>query len=192
MKNVLILSSSPRKGGNTDLLCDEFAKGAKEAGNKVTKIRIADKKIGYCTGCYACQKTHKCVIKDDAAAILKKMQAADVIVFGTPAYFYSCTGQLKVLFDRTVAIYPDLPNKQYYYLLAQADENKDTFAGTIKSLDGFLDCYEGSKLKGMVAPRIAPAYGSSLRSGDMLRASTRRARSRGRSISPRPASSVSG
>ena len=87
MKNVLILSSSPRKGGNTDLLCDEFAKGAKEAGNKVTKIRIADKKIGYCTGCYACQKTHKCVIKDDAAAILKKMQAADVIVFGTPAYF---------------------------------------------------------------------------------------------------------
>ena len=191
MKNVLILSSSPLKGGNTDLLCDEFAKGAKEAGNKVTKIRIADKKIGYCTGCYACQKTHKCVIKDDAAAILKKMQAADVIVFGTPAYFYSCTGQLKVLFDRTVAIYPDLPNKQYYYLLAQADENKDTFAGTIKSLDGFLDCYEGSKLKGMVAPRIAPAYGSSLRSGDMLRASTRRARSRGRSISPRPTSSVS-
>ena len=191
MKNVLILSSSPRKGGNTDLLCDEFAKGAKEAGNKVTKIRIADKKIGYCTGCYACQKTHKCVIKDDAAAILKKMQAADVIVFGTPAYFYSCTGQLKVLFDRTVAIYPDLPNKQYYYLLAQADENKDTFAGTIKSLDGFLDCYEGSKLKGVVAPRIAPAYGSSLRSGDMLRASTRRARSRGRSISLRPTSSVS-
>ena len=64
MKNVLILSSSPRKGGNTDLLCDEFAKGAKEAGNKVTKIRIAEKKIGYCTGCYACQKTHKCVIRD--------------------------------------------------------------------------------------------------------------------------------
>ena len=88
-----------------------------------------------------------------------------MIVFGTPAYFYSCTGQLKVLFDRTVAIYPDLPNKQYYYLLAQGDESKDTFAGTIKSLDGFLDCYEGSKLKGMVAPRIAPAYGSSLRSG---------------------------
>ena len=151
MKNVLILSSSPRKGGNTDLLCDEFAKGAREAGNKVMKIRLAERKIGYCTGCYACKKTGKCVIKDDAPAILKKMQAADVIVFGTPAYFYSCTGQLKVLFDRSVAIYPDLPNKQYYYLLAQGDGNKDTFAGTIKSLDGFLDCYEGSKCKGMVA-----------------------------------------
>lgn len=151
MTNILILSSSPRKGGNTDLLCDAFVKGAKVAGNKVTKIRIAEKKIGYCTGCYACQRDHKYVIKDDAAAILKKMLAADVIVFGTPAYFYSCTGQLKVLFDRSVAIYPNLTNKQYYYLLAQGDENKDTFAGTIKSLDGFLDCYEGSKLKGMVA-----------------------------------------
>ena len=74
-------------------------------------VRITGKKIGYCTGCYACQKTHRCVIKDDAVAILQKMQAADVIVFGTPAYFYSCTGQFKVLFDRTVAIYPDLPNK---------------------------------------------------------------------------------
>ena len=62
---------------------------------------------------------------------------------------------MKNVFDRTVAIYPDLPNKQYYYLLAQGDENSDTFAGTIKSLDGFLDCYDGSKLKGKVlAPGI--------------------------------------
>ena len=132
MKNVLILSSSPRKGGNTDLLCDAFAKGAKEAGNKVTKIRVADKKIGYCTACYACKKTGKCVIKDDAAAIFKKMMAADVIVFGAPAYFYSCPAQLKALFDRSVVIYPNLINKQYYYLLVQADENKEMFAGTIK------------------------------------------------------------
>ena len=52
-------------------------------------------------------------------------------------------------------IYPNLTSKQYYYLLVQADENKEMFAGTIKSLDGFLDCYEGSKLKGMVA---APGF----------------------------------
>ena len=155
MKNVLILSSSPRKGGNTDILCEAFAKGAKEVGNKVTKIRVADKKIGYCTACYACKRTGKCVIKDDTAAILKKMLATDVIVFGAPAYFYSCPAQLKALFDRSVAIYPTLTNKQYYYLVVQADEDKQTLAGTIKSLDGFLDCYEGSKLKGMVA---APGF----------------------------------
>ena len=95
MKNVLVLSSSPRKGGNSDLLCDAFAKGAKKAGHKVAKIRVADKKVGYCTGCYACQKTGKCVIKDDAAAILKKMMASDVIVFASPVYFYSVCAQLK-------------------------------------------------------------------------------------------------
>ena len=63
MKNILILSSSPRKGGNTDLLCDAFAKGAKEAGNKVTKIRVADKKIGYCTACYVTTRSDHFVTK---------------------------------------------------------------------------------------------------------------------------------
>nr|MCR5751310.1 NAD(P)H-dependent oxidoreductase [Kiritimatiellia bacterium] len=54
-KKVLIISSSPRKGGNSDILCDAFAEGAKESGHAVEKVRIAALKIGYCTGCYACQ-----------------------------------------------------------------------------------------------------------------------------------------
>jgi len=155
MKNVLIISSTPRKGGNSDLLCDEFAKGAKESGNKVAKIRIADRKIGYCTGCYACQKTGKCVIKDDAEAVLKKMLAADVIVFASPVYFYSVSAQLKALFDRSVVYYPNITGKQYYFLMTMGDDNKAMAEGTIKAMQGFLDCYDGSKLKGMVvAPGI--------------------------------------
>ena len=51
-KNVLILSGSPRNGGNSDLLCDEFMRGALESGNQVEKIRVAEKKIGYCKACY--------------------------------------------------------------------------------------------------------------------------------------------
>lgn len=43
-KKVLILSGSPRKGGNSDILCDEFMRGAQEAGNQVEKIRVAAKK----------------------------------------------------------------------------------------------------------------------------------------------------
>ncbi len=65
MKQVLILSGSPRKGGNSDLLCDQFLLGAKEAGNQVEKIFLRDKKIGYCIGCGVCNTTHKCVLKDD-------------------------------------------------------------------------------------------------------------------------------
>ena len=52
MKKVLILSGSPRIGGNSDMLCDEFMKGAIESGNQVEKINVSKKKIDYCKGCY--------------------------------------------------------------------------------------------------------------------------------------------
>ena len=72
MKNVLILSGSPRKGGNSDLLCDEFMRGAKEAGNNVTKINVASKKIAPCHACYFCREHGgECAYKDDMAEILQ-------------------------------------------------------------------------------------------------------------------------
>lgn len=57
-KKVLILSGSPRKGGNSDLLCDEFMRGAQEAGNEVEKIRVVSKKIAPCSACYFCRSHH--------------------------------------------------------------------------------------------------------------------------------------
>lgn len=47
--NILMISSSPRKGGNSDLLCDQFGKGAFESGHQVKKIQLAGKAIGFCT-----------------------------------------------------------------------------------------------------------------------------------------------
>ena len=67
-KKILILSGSPRKGGNSDILCDEFLRGAQGAGHKVKKVRVAEKKVAPCSGCYYCS-THGgvCVHKDDMA-----------------------------------------------------------------------------------------------------------------------------
>jgi multimeric flavodoxin WrbA len=62
-KKVLVLSASPRKGGNSDLLCDQFMLGAKEAGNQAEKIFLRDKKINYCVGCLACQSNVEYVCK---------------------------------------------------------------------------------------------------------------------------------
>ena len=149
-KKVLIISSTPRKDGNSDKLCDAFAEGAKGAGNEVEKVRIADLKIGYCTGCYACQKTGKCAIKDDVQGVIDKMMAADVIVLASPVYFYTICAQLKALIDRTVVVYPNLTNKRFYYILTMADTNRDKFDGSLAALRGFLDCYEGSKEADMV------------------------------------------
>ena len=149
-KKVLIISSSPRKGGNSDILCDAFAEGAKEAGTEVEKVRISDLKIGYCTGCYTYQKAGKCAIKDDAQGVIDKMRTADVIVLASPVYFYSICAQLKALIDRTVVVYPNLTNKRFYYILTMADTDRTKFDGPIAALRGFLDCYEGSKESGMV------------------------------------------
>ena len=69
-KKVLILSGSPRRGGNSDTLCDEFMRGAEDTGNTVVKVFLGDYKINYCTGCGVCNGTHQCVQKDDMAEIL--------------------------------------------------------------------------------------------------------------------------
>ena len=66
-KKVLILSASPRQGGNSDLLCDQFLLGAKEAGHQGEKIFLSAKRINYCTGCYACKGKGNCVQKDTLA-----------------------------------------------------------------------------------------------------------------------------
>ena len=150
-KKVLILSSSPRKGGNSDLLCDEFMRGAKESGHDVEKIFIAQKKINYCMGCGVCNSTSKCVQHDDMAEILDKMVSADAIVLATPIYFYSMDGQLKTLIDRTVPRYTEIRNKDFYYIMTAADTNKDMLKRTVEAIRGFTeDCLSGAKEKGII------------------------------------------
>ena len=150
MKNVLILSGSPRRNGNSDLLCYEFFRGAEDAGNQVEKIFVRDKKIGYCNACYGCRKTGKCVIKDDMAEILEKMHWADVIVMASPVYFYSIDAQLKALIDRTVARWLEVKNKEFYYIVTAADEALASADTTLACFRGYAECVEGAKEMGII------------------------------------------
>lgn len=150
-KKVLIISSSPRKDGNSEILCDEFRKGAITSGNEVEKISISDKKIGYCLGCGACNSSLECVQKDDMAKLLEKMIAADVIVLATPVYFYSMSAQLKAFIDRTVPRYTEITDKEFYYIVTAADTEISSMQKTIESLRGFtLDCLHGAVEKGII------------------------------------------
>ena len=79
MKNVLILSSSPRVNGNSDLLCQEFYRGAADAGHNVEIIRLNEKDINYCIGCYACHKTGTCFRKDDMVDLKSFFQKTSYI-----------------------------------------------------------------------------------------------------------------
>ena len=151
MKKVLILSGSPRKGGNSDLLCDEFMRGAMEAGNDVEKIRVAEKKIGYCSACYYCQESGgECAKKDDMPEILQKMIDADVIVLSSPVYFYSIDAQLKALIDRTVARWTEVKDKEFYYIATCADDEKASQERTLECFRGYADCVEGAKEMGVI------------------------------------------
>ncbi len=150
-QRVLLLSASPRKGGNSDLLCDQFMKGAIESGNHAEKIFLREKKIHFCLGCMACQSNGgECVQKDDMAGILEKMTVADVIVMATPVYFYTMNAQMKTLIDRTHPKYPDFGTKDIYFIIAAADTSREALERTIEGFRGFLSCYSGLNEKGTV------------------------------------------
>lgn len=150
-KKVLILSGSPRKGGNSDLLCDEFMRGAQEAGHDVEKIRVAEKKVHPCSACYFCREHGgACVHKDDMAGILQKMIDADVLVLASPVYFYSIDAQLKAVIDRTVARWLEVRNKEFYYIVTLADEDKSAVETTLACLRGYADCVNGAKEMGVI------------------------------------------
>ncbi|MBO4606976.1 MAG: flavodoxin family protein [Prevotella sp.] len=98
--NILILSGSPRKGGNTESLVEAFAKGAAEH-HHVEIVSVRDYKVSPCLGCNACFKTNGiCAQKDDRAVIYEKMSQADMLVIASPVYFYGISAQLKAVIDR--------------------------------------------------------------------------------------------
>ena len=149
MKKVLILSGSPRRGGNSDILCDEFMKGALDSGNEVEKIFVAEKKISPCTGCYYCKNSGgRCAFNDDMTDILQKIIDCDVLVLSSPVYFYSICAQLKTLIDRCVARWREIANKDLYYIATAAEADEDTLDTTLACFHGFAMCIDGYEEKG--------------------------------------------
>ena len=151
MKSVLIITTSPRVGGNSDKLAEQFALGAKEAGNNVEIISLAGKNIQFCKGCLSCVKTLRCFMHDDADAIRAKMREAEVIVWATPVYYYSISGQMKTMIDRANPLYGDDYRFRDIYLLASAAEDEaETVNGARTAVQGWIDCFEKAELKGVV------------------------------------------
>ncbi len=156
-EKVLIISSSPRRGGNSDRLCDEFMKGAQASGKSAEKIFLKDYKINYCVGCGACSERNlPCPQKDDAAMLVQKMIDADIIVMATPVYFYSISAQMKTLIDRTCARYTEMIGKKFYFIMTCAESDPACMDRTLEDFRGFLDCLENAQEVG--ALRVAGVW----------------------------------
>ena len=150
-KKILVISTSPRKGSNSDQLAEDFIRGAQDAGNTVEKIALRDKAMGFCKGCLSCVRTQRCVIADDANAIVEKMLHSDVIVFATPIYYYEMSGQMKTMLDRSNPLYgSDYQFRDIYLLTAAAEDEASTPEGAIHGLQGWIACFEKAHLAGTV------------------------------------------
>ena len=148
-KKVLIVSTSLRAGSNSELLAREAERGARDAGCDVEFVSLKDKDIRFCKGCLACQKTQKCVLKDDAVWIAEKVKSADTLVFVTPIYYYEMSGQMKTLLDRMNPLYPSDYSFRKVYMLSTATEDEETTPEkALNGLQGWVDCFEKAELAG--------------------------------------------
>jgi len=166
-KKVLVLLGSPRKNGNSAILADKIAKGAKSAGAKVETLFIHGMEISPCNSCYACQKPNNkgCSIKDDMQIIYRKLREADAWVIASPVYWFTVSAQTKLWMDRCFALLPDsaevFANKRIAIAMSYGDI--DPFkSGCVNALRTFQDAYGyvQSCIVGMV-------YGSAMDAGEI-------------------------
>ena len=149
MSKVLIITTSLRAKSNSDVLAERLLAGAKDAGHDVEMISLKGKTIKFCIGCLACQKTQRCVLKDDAVAIAEKVKNADTLVFVTPIYYYEMSGQMKTLLDRMNPLYPsDYKFRKVYLLSVAAEDEEETPEKAISGMQGWVDCFEKAELVG--------------------------------------------
>ncbi len=151
MKKIIVVTSSPRRGGNSETLATRFAEGAISAGNSVEFVSVKDLDLQFCIGCMYCQNHDKCVLDDKMNSLYSKFQHADVLVFATPVYYYSVSGQLKTLLDRLNPLYPRKNAfKEVYLLATSAEDDESAMDGCISDINGWIACFDGVQLKGVL------------------------------------------
>ncbi len=147
MSKVLVITTSLRTKSNSDILAERLIAGAKDAGHDVEQISLKGKEIKFCIGCLACQKSQKCIQKDDAVRIAEKVKDAETLVFVTPIYYYEMSGQMKTLLDRLNPLYPTDYRFRRIYMLSVAAENEAYVPEkAVSGLKGWVDCFEKAEL----------------------------------------------
>jgi len=164
---VLGLYGSPRKGGNTDILLDEFLRGCEEKGATCERIRVARLQVGGCRGCGGCERTGRCVVEDDMQAVYEALEKSDRVVLAAPIYFYNVPAQVKAVIDRTQALWTRKyireeaghgaaagPARKGFFIGVGATRGKRLFDGTLQTMRYFFDAidveYAGTLVYGEV------------------------------------------
>jgi multimeric flavodoxin WrbA len=162
---VLIMKGSPRPQGNSALLADRLADGAREAGAEVESVYVHDRQIRPCQACNHCARHDgRCVIRDDMQALYPKITRADALVIVSPIYWYAVSAQTKLWLDRCYALVMDpggdrTAGKDFGAILTYAQPDVES-SGAINVLGMLADIFERGILVGIV-------HGSAYRAGEI-------------------------
>lgn len=131
-KKVLVLASSPRVDGNSDLLAQAWTRGAEEKGHRVKKVYLQQLQIRGCLGCNQCYRTGKpCIQQDGMQEIYPLLEWADAVLLVSPIYFSWFSAQFKACLDRLYAIGHvngyRYPHKECMLLMTAEDDRPTTF-----------------------------------------------------------------
>ena len=136
-KKILVLTGSPRTGGNSEQLADAFIRGAESAGHEVTKFRAGKSRI---LGCIACNKCYSkgaaCVFNDDFNELAPLIEQSDMIVFVTPLYWFTFTSQIKAAIDKLYALLVgkrDIKITESMLMVCAETDDRSDFDGIVES-----------------------------------------------------------
>ena len=173
MKSILVLTGSPRKNGNSDLMADAFIKGANAQGHQITKFETARKTIGGCKACDKCwSQGNACVFRDDFSELEPLVEKADILVLASPLYWFSMSAQIKAAIDRLYAY--DAPNCQRPLkikesVLLTCGDGSEVFDGLIKTYTHIVN-YLKWKDAGILAVPNVKDKGDILKTDALLQA----------------------
>ena len=164
-KNILILAGSARVGGNSDVMAQTFANGAKEAGHTVEIFNCAKKPFNGCLHCDLCWRDDRpCIQNDNFTQLVPLLEKAQMLVVCSPLYWYNFSGQIKCALDR---LYPwsrknrpaDLPVREAMLLMCGESHFLRSFGGAAESWRQILGL-KGWKDRGRLFATGINAYGA--------------------------------
>jgi multimeric flavodoxin WrbA len=139
MKNILIITGSPRKNGNSTLLANAFIEGTEIAGHKTMLFEAGKKKIKGCIACNTCfSKGNACSFDDGFNEIVPMIEKADIVVFCTPLYWFTFPAQIKSVIDKMYSFIigkKELKIKEAILMVCAGTDNKEDFDGIIKTYE---------------------------------------------------------
>jgi len=151
---ILAINGSPHRNGSGAALIAAVLAAARQNGRSTESINLYDKKINGCLACNKCKDaTPECVVKDDMAAIARKIIAADAVVISTPVYMGHVTGPMKTFLDRWCRFFNSGFNIRHLrgkklVTIVTSGAPATTYASVTRYLTGLLSGFFGMKLAG--------------------------------------------